>query len=144
MGHQGINRTMDLLRERVHWPLMAKDAQNCVMNCHCCQITRGDYTQPRPKISHLEANNPLDLVCLDFTKIDPSKTGKEKVLIITDAFTKFSLAVCTPNQMAKTVTKVLVEKWFHVYGVPSRIHSDQGQYFDLNIVKALCKMYGIE
>ena len=86
----------------------------------------------------------MDLVCLDLTKIDPSKTGKENVLVITDAFTKFSLAVCTPNKTAKTVAKILVEKWFHVYGVPSRIHSDQGRCFDSNIIKAFCKMYGIE
>ena len=111
---------------------MAKDAQNWVTNCRRCQIARGDYNQPKPKIGHLEAHNPLDLVCLDFTKIDPSKTGKENVLVNTDAFTKFSLAVCTPNQTAKTVPKILVEKWFHVYGVPSRIHSDQGRCFDSN------------
>ena len=91
MGHQGINRTMDLLRERIYWPSMAKDAQNWVMNCHCCQIVWGDYTQPRPKISHLEVNNPLDLVCLDFTKINPSKMRKENVLIIRDALALLSV-----------------------------------------------------
>ena len=145
MGHQGIDRTMDLLRERVYWPSMAKDTQNWVTNCRRCQITWGDYNQPKPKIGHLEAHNPLDLVCLDFTKIDPSKTGKENILVITDVFTKLSLAVvCTPNQTAKTVAKILVEKWFHVYRVPSRIHSDQGRCFDSNIIKALCKMYSIE
>ena len=144
MDHQGIDCTMDLLCERVYWPSMAKDAQSWVTNCCHCQIARGDYTQPKPKIGHLEAHNPLDLVCLDFTKINLSKSGKENVLVITDAFTKFSLAVFTPNQMAKMVAKVLVEKWFHVYGVPSRIHSDQGRCFDSNIIKALCKMYGVE
>ena len=91
---------------------MAKDAQNWVTNCRHCEIAWGDYTQPKPKIGHLEAHNPLELVCLDFTKIDLSKTGKENVLVITDVFTKFSLAVCTPNQTAKTVAKILVEKWF--------------------------------
>ena len=95
---------------------MAKDAQSWVTNCRHCQIARGDYNQPKPKISHLEAHNPLDLVCLDFTKINPSKTGRENVLVITDAFTKFSLAVCTPNQTPKTVAKILFEKWFHVTG----------------------------
>ena len=122
MGHQGMDCTIDLLRESVYWPSMVKDVQNWVTGCHCCQVARGDYNQPKPKIGHLEANNPLDLVCLDFIKIDLSKSGKENVLVITDAFSKFSLAVCTLNQMAKTVAKVLMEKWFHVYSIPSRIH----------------------
>ena len=81
---------------------------------------------------------------MDFTKIDPSKSGKENDLVITDMFTKFSLAVCIPNQMVKTVSKVLVEKWFHVYGIPSCIHSNQGHCFNSNVVKALCKMYRVE
>ena len=76
MGHQGIDRTLDLLRERVYWPSMAKDAQNWVANCHHCQIARGDFNQPKPKIGHLEAHNPLDLVCLDFTKIDLKEERK--------------------------------------------------------------------
>ena len=42
MGHQGINRMLDLLRERVYWPSMAKDAQNWVTNCRHCQIAWGD------------------------------------------------------------------------------------------------------
>ena len=47
--------------------------------------------------NHLIAHNPLDLVCLDFTKVDPSKGGKENVLVMTDAFTKFSVVVTTNN-----------------------------------------------
>ena len=78
MGHQGIDRTFDLLRERVYWPSMAKNAQDWVTKGQCCQVARGDYTQPKPKICHLEAHNPLNLVCLDFTKVDPSKTAKRK------------------------------------------------------------------
>ena len=112
MGHQGIDLTMDPFRERVYWPSMAHDAQAWVTNFCRCQITCSDYMEPKSKISHLEANNSLDLVCLEFTKEDPS--GKENVLVITDAFTKFSIVVCTPNQTAKTVAKVLIEKWFHI------------------------------
>ena len=86
----------------------------------------------------------MDLLCLDFTKIDPSRTGKGNVLIMTDTFSKFSVTVMTPNQRAHTVAKVLVDKWFHINGVPSHIHSDQGRSFDNDIIRSLCKMYGVE
>ena len=37
MGHQGIDRTLDLLRERVYWPSMAKDAQDWVTGASSVQ-----------------------------------------------------------------------------------------------------------
>ena len=112
LGHQGIDRTLDLLRERVYWPTMTQDANLWVDQCRHCQVAKGDYNTPKPKFGHLIAHNPLDLVCLDFTKVDPSKGGKENVLVMTDAFTKFSVAVTTNNQQALTVAKALVERCF--------------------------------
>ena len=144
LGHQGIDRTLDLLRERVYWPTMTQDASSWVKQCRQCQVAKGDCNIPKPKYGHLIAHNPLDLVCLDFTKVDPSKGGKENILVMTDAFTKFSVAVTTSNQQALTVAKALVERWFHVYGIPSHIHSDQGKSFDNKIIDALCKMYGVK
>ena len=32
----------------------------------------------------------MDLLCIDFTKVDPTKDGKENILVLTDTFTKFS------------------------------------------------------
>ena len=144
LGHQGINWTLDLLRERVYWPTMTQDASTWVQQCRWCQVAKGDYNIPKQKFGHLITHNPLDLVCLDFTKVDPSKAGKENVLVMTDTFTKFSVTVTTNNQQALTVAKALVEWWFHVYSIPSRIHSDQGKSFDNKIIDALCKMYGVE
>ena len=58
-------------------------------------------------------------------KVDLSKDGKENVLVMTDTFTKFSVAVVTPYQQVKPIAKALVDMWFSTYGIPSRIHSDQ-------------------
>ena len=63
---------------------------------------------------------------------------------MTDAFTKFSQAIVTPNQEALTVAKVLVDKWFHIYGISAQIHSDQGKSFDNEILNHLWAMYGVE
>ena len=77
-------------------------------------------------------------------KADIAKGGKENILVLTDAFSKFNQAIITNNQKALMVPKILVEKWFCVFGIPARIHSDQGRSFDNEIIGHLCKMYGIK
>ena len=96
---------------------MAADATKWVSQCALCQVAQGNYVTPRPKIGHLESNNPMDFLCLDFTKIDTLTTGKENVLVITDAFSKLSFPVIMPNQKALTVAKILIDKWFHMYRI---------------------------
>ena len=109
-----------------------------VSNC-----MKGDYNEPKTVQGNLVANQPLELLCIDFTKADQSKGGKENILVLTDAFSKYSQAFVTPNQKSLTVAKLLVEKWFSVFGIPAQIHSDQGRSFDNEIIASLCKMYGI-
>ena len=86
----------------------------------------------------------MDLVCIDFSKVDPSKDGKENILVLTDAFTKFSQAFVTPNQKVIIIAKILVDKWFYTYGIPAHIHSDKGHSFDNEIMSHLYAMYGVE
>ena len=143
-GHQSLDRCLQLIRERFYWPGMANQAEAWIKQCKRCCISKGDYTGPYTKQGSLVADRPLDLLCVDFTKVDPSQSGKENVLVVTDVFSKFSQAFVTPNQKALTVAKVLVEKWFLVYGIPSRLHSDKGRSFENEIIRNLCSIYGIK
>ena len=61
------------------------------------------------------ANQPLELLCLDFTKADIAKGGKENILVLTDAFFKYSQAFVTSNQKSLTIAKILVEKWLSMF-----------------------------
>ena len=112
--------------------------------CPQCQIAKGDYTEPNTIPGVIIANNPMNLVCIDFTKVDPSKDSKENILALTDAFTKFSQAFATPNQKVITIAKILVDKWFYTYGIPAHIHIDKGCSFDNEIMSHLYAMYGVE
>ena len=132
-----------LLCSKVYWPLMFTDTDHWLAQCERCHIAKGGYTEPKTQQGTLTANQPLELLCIDFTKADPSKGGKENILVLTNAFSKFSQAFVTSSQKAIIVAKLLVEKWFSIFGVPAQIHSDQGWSFDNEIISHLCKMYGI-
>ena len=43
------------------------------------------------------------------------KAGKENILVLTEAFSKYSQAFMTSNQKSLTVAKLLVERWFSVF-----------------------------
>ena len=132
---------MALVRERFFWSTMCQDVNNWVKRY---KQAKGPYNDPSVKLGSLIANCPLEMLCLDFPTNDCSKDGKENVLVMTDAFSNFTVAVVTLNQQAKTVAKALVDRWFYTYGIPSRIHSDQGKSFDNKIMHHLCMMYGIK
>ena len=143
-GHQAVECMLQLVHERFYWSTLLHDVTSWVKICKWCQTAKGPYVDPDPAPGSIVANNPMDLLCIDFIKVDPSKDGKENVLVMTDAFSKFSMAVVMPNQQAKTVAKALVDKWFYVYGIPTRIHSDQGKSFDNKIIEQLYKIYGVK
>ena len=124
--HQGLDWTLAQVRERFYWSTMNHDVTEYVTNCHWCHVAKGHYTGPHTQLGSLVANNPLDVLCIDFMKVDPSRDSKENILVLTDAFTKFSQAFITNNQKALTVAKILVEKWFYEYDILAHIHSDKG------------------
>lgn len=52
---------------------------------------------------------------MDFTIVEPSQSGVENALFITDVLSKYSLAIPTHDQSASTVAKVLVWECFYKF-----------------------------
>uniref|UniRef100_A0A3B1KDF0 Gypsy retrotransposon integrase-like protein 1 n=1 Tax=Astyanax mexicanus TaxID=7994 RepID=A0A3B1KDF0_ASTMX len=143
-GHQGMERTTDLVRQRCYWPKMWQDIKKWCTECERCSIAKAMHPKVRTFMGSLLATRPLEILAMDFTVLERASNGQENVLVLTDVFSKFTQAYAVADQKASTVVRVLVEKWFYVYGVPKRIHSDQGRSFEGELLKHLCETYGIE
>lgn len=142
-GHQGIERTYLLLQSRFYWPGMKEDVKDYCTNCKVCVIAKQPALSQTTPRQHVLASEPLEILAIDFTFLERSSSGIENVLVMTDVFTKFTIAVPCKDQTAVTVAKVLVKEWFLKYGVPKRIHSDRGRSFENKLIQSLCVTYGI-
>ena len=142
-GHQGRERTARLVAERCYWPGAHRDITAYCRDCERCILAKAVVPQVRVSPGHLEASRPLELVAIDFTLMERARDGREHLLVVTDVFSKFTQAFPTRDQKASTVAKVLTERWFYVYGVPERLHSDQGRNFESDLLRQLCSTYGI-
>ena len=68
----------------------------------------------------------------------------KNVLMMTDHFTRYALAVVMKDQTAKTVAKVFYECFIAVFGAPAKLLSDRGVNFTSALVEELCSAFGIQ
>ena len=142
-GHQGVERTLQLVRARCYWPSLTTDVTEYVKSCTRCKVAKEPMPKSKSLMMHLQAVRPLEILAIDFTVLEKSTSGIENVLVMTDVFSKYTLAVPTRDQTAKAVCRVLIREWIQRLGIPERIHSDQGRSFENSIIMELCRIYDV-
>ena len=141
-GHLGVEKTIELIRDRFYWPRMGTEVEQYVKNCGRC-VARKTPPQRAAPLNQITSKGPLDLVCIDFLSLEPDSQGFANILVVTDHYTRYAQAFPARDQKASTVAKILCERYFVHYGLPARIHSDQGRDFESNLIQDLLRMLGI-
>ena len=120
---------------------MGLDVKRHIQKCAQCVISKVPLPNIRPPTQQLLAFKLLELLAVDFLKLDHGKGGVEDVLVMTHAFTKLSQAIGCYDQSALTIACKLRDNWFSAYGMPNSFHSDQERCFKVEVVH-LCRLYG--
>jgi len=141
VGHPGQERTARLMRYRYYWPGVGSDIVDWVTKCERC--VRRKATTDKAPLVNTHSSYPLQLVCIDFLTLEPSRGNIGNVLIITDHYTKFAKAIPTKNQTAKTTAEALYNDFIVHFGIPTRLHSDQGANFESELISELCRIMNI-
>ena len=99
IGLLGLERSLDLLKDRFHWAGISADMENNIQNCDRCLCFKS-----KPKKTELypiTTTHPLELVHMDILTIKSGKAGKDvNTLVVTDHFTHYAQAFVTPTQTA--------------------------------------------
>jgi hypothetical protein len=141
VGHHGRDRTLSLLRDRFFWDRMEHHTTLHIQRCLRC--IKFKARQERADLVPYHVTRPMELIHIDFLKLDPSKGNVEDVLVITDHFTRYSQAFPTRSQTAQITAKCLWENFFSHYGFPDSILSDQGANFESDLIQHLCQYAGV-
>ena len=145
-GHQGQARMLALTQERFWWPTLVEDCKAMIRGCQHCHAFEGAIS--KAPLCPIRAYTPMELMHVDFTSIEMdmelNKTpGVKNVLIITNHFTRYAMAFIMKDQTAKTVARMLYEKFITVFEVPAKLLSDWGANFTSRLVEELCSAFSI-
>ena len=87
MGHPGISRTTQLIRQPLWWPKLASEVEQYVKGCPECQRnktnTQGKKAPLSPIFPQLNAR-PFATIAMDFIVKLPLSQGYDSILTITD------------------------------------------------------------
>ena len=130
---------------------MTLEVKSAVKNCKQC--LHHDSDSVRAPLVPIEATGPMDLLHLDFTKIEVSgdheKELKKKpevvnVLMVTDHFTRHTMAFMTEDTTTHTMAHVLYHHYFYIFGTPLHLMTDNDLAFTSEVVQELCNLFGVK
>ena len=106
-GHQGINKTLELITRDFQWPKIRQDVTSYINKCDTCAKAKHSRHKPYGKLqTPVLLEQAWSLVALDFiTKLPTLKeplmgTTYDSILVIMDTLTKY--AYLEPYKEAST------------------------------------------
>ena len=140
VGHQGIEKTKSLLREKIWYPNIDAKVQEIVEKCVPCQAV-GQKSPPEPMEITPTPDTPWSSLAMDFYGPIPN-TG-QYLLVLIDIYSKFPEIEIVNSTEAKACIPKL-DKIFATYGIPAKLKSDNGPPFNGKEFENYMTALGIE
>ncbi|KAA8491012.1 Transposon Ty3-I Gag-Pol polyprotein [Porphyridium purpureum] len=87
----------------------------------------------------------FELVAADLLNISPKTArGFDKVLVVADLFSRFTVAVPVAEETARSVADGLLSAWVAPFGPPEALLSDNGSAFRSELLARTSQLLGIE
>lgn len=139
-GHPAFQRTLENISKDFYWPRMRSMIKKYVDGCiSCCQSKRG-VDETRVELHTIDKSPvPFRVIHMDHSGPYPRAKGScDHVLIVVDAFTKYTILRPVKSANTAGVIKVM-EEISQLFGYPSVIVSDRGTAFTSKAFEEYCR-----
>ncbi|CAB3998885.1 Transposon Ty3-G Gag-Pol poly [Paramuricea clavata] len=143
-GHQGADKMLARIEPHYWWPKMKAEVENYAKTCQRCAATLAQGHRKAPIHQRPKEEKPFALIEVDLKGPLPrTKEGFDNIVVITDPCTKYAEMHPIRGQTSQVVCKTLMG-WISRYGLPNKVHSDNGPCFISETFEQFCITQGIE
>lgn len=130
MAHCGYDKTIQGICTNYWFPAIHKRVKDYVTNCITYLVANAStHTKEGEMQTNEEITSPFHTLYVDhFGPLTETKKGYKYILVIVDAFTRFSWLYATKSTSSKEVIEHL-KPLFSIFGNPRRIITDRGTAF---------------
>lgn len=139
LGHMGLDKTYDRIRQKYHWRGIYKDIVRYVADCVPCN-TRNLKQQAAPLQEMDKVSMPFQKVAMDMCgPYDTSYGGNRFLLTFVDMYSGWPEFYPLPDKSAEGVADIILTKIIPRHGCCLRLLSDNGGEFVNKVVGQVCK-----
>ena len=120
---------------------MVTDNNARTKDCVECAISKAGPKVRQP-YSPFRVAIHLKIVGLDYLSLGRPADTYAYILVITDLFSRYAVAMPTRDRTAHTTVKARWGAFIQTSGCPERIFSDRGGPFESELMQQLCALYG--
>nr|XP_012138507.1 PREDICTED: uncharacterized protein K02A2.6-like [Megachile rotundata] len=144
-GHLGTEKTLQRIQQNYWFAGMRWFVDKYVKACLSCAYYKHTAGKKQCKLNSIE-KVPVPFHTVHIDHVGPFETSRRRnkyLLMLVDAFTKFTIVEPVKSQKTRQTEKVLMN-FMYLFGVPTRIISDRGTSFTSRRFGLLCQTYGIK
>ena len=143
-AHQGHKKMLARIEPHYWWPKQKTEIENYVKSCKRCGATPAQGYRNAPIHQRPREVKQFALIEVDLKGTLPrTKEGYDNIVVMADPTTKYAEMHPIRGETSEVVCRV-IKGWISRYGLPKKLHSDNGQCFVSTSFQQFCADHGIE
>lgn len=144
-GHYGIDKTIARIAPLFYWSGIRSDITKYVKACDECKKYKPSNMKPAGLLQTVSSRQRFEIIAVDlFGPLPRTSNGHQWILAVEDICSRWMELFALKEASAENCALILLNEIILRYGVPRRIHTDNGSQFISALMQKLTFCLGIQ